>query len=403
MRTVPWVLSLLPGVVVLALTSRSAPETTALLPVAPATGAVCPLTRAEEKKAVVAFEQMMPVVRHPRCNNCHGGIDPLVPYKQGGHMGDLDTSQIAHNSVQTRRIKCQECHSELEGWDTPGPPMLWAGKSTKEICIQFKEFSTDPADFIGHVTNEHGGVQFIETAFKGDRALNDMAKDIPGDDFGQPFTIEKPPGTQQDLIRHGTEWANTVGTRGWTATKECGCEIREEGYVGSITAHFRVVADRVSVEETATGSVFFTLDHDMSDDVPQDYWHSTLGSIQWESMVRGECTGDFSGTTPIGLGADENPMATLSFDPDHSPPWFTVGIGPWKDQYYIKGTIQCGKISQIWGFPMKVGIWWLTGAGNMPLVGDGSNITGTYTQKFGEGATGTWSWSFRRTGPAKKP
>jgi hypothetical protein len=353
---------------------------------------------------------MMPVVRHPRCNNCHGGLDPLVPYKQGGHMGDLDTSTIEHNSVQTRRIVCQECHSELEGWDTPGEAMFWAGKSTKQICIQFKEMSSGPADFIGHITDEHGGIQFIETAFKGDRALNDMARDIPGDDFGQPFKVDPPPGTQQDLIRHGAEWANTVGARGWTATKECGCEIRESGYVGHVQAHFVVDAGGVLVEETAIAPVYFAIDPAMSDDVPQDYWHSSSGAIHWTSHVSGKCSGDFSGNTPIGPGADENPMATIQFDPEQSPPFFMVSIGPWQDKYYRRGTVLCPDPDKevpperVWGFPMHVGMWWLHDPAGMPLVNDGAFLAGSYTKSFGPGTTGTWSWSFRRTGEAaKKP
>ena len=415
MRILPWILSLLPGMAVLAMTNRPVAGPTAqtllpndsgpspTLPVAPATGAVCPLTRAEEKKAVLAFEQMMPVVRHPRCNNCHGGIDPLVPYKQGGHMGDLDTSQIAHNSVQTRRIKCQECHDELPGWDTPGPPMLWAGKTTKAICIQFKEFSTDPADFIGHITNEHGGVQFIETAFKGTRALNNMGIAIAED--SAPYKPEPPPGTHADLIRQGTEWANTVGTKGWTATKECGCDVRESGYVGRVTTQFTVKTERVSIEESATANVYFSIDPDMSNDVPQDYWHSTLGAIQWSSHVVGECHGDFSGTTPMGLGGDDNPMATLSFDPERTPPFFMVAIGPWQTQHYQQGTVKCDSKevpTQIWGFPMHVGVWWMHAPTGMPLVGDGSDISGSYSQNFGPAATGLWNWSFRRVGPTRK-
>ena len=45
----------------------------------------CPLSGAQKKKAVKAFEAMMPVFRHPQCSNCHGGIDPSKA--EGGHLG----------------------------------------------------------------------------------------------------------------------------------------------------------------------------------------------------------------------------------------------------------------------------------------------------------------------------
>jgi hypothetical protein len=234
-----------------------------------------------------------------------------------------------------------------------------------------------------------------------------MGKDIPGDDFNKPFTIEKPPGTQQDLIRHGTEWANAVGTRGWTATKECGCDVRESGYVGRVTTQFTVKTDQIVIEESATANVYFSIDPDMSNDGPQDYWHGTLGAIEWKSHVTGECHGDFGGTTPMGIGGDDNPMATLSFDPERSPAFFMIAIGPWKTQYYKQGILQCDSKevpTQTWLFPMQAGIWWLTGPTGMPLVKDGSELSGSWSQNFGPAATGTWNWSFRRVGgPRKKP
>ncbi len=38
-------------------------------------GPSCPLPVGEQIKAVKAFSKMMPVFRHPRCENCHGAFD----------------------------------------------------------------------------------------------------------------------------------------------------------------------------------------------------------------------------------------------------------------------------------------------------------------------------------------
>lgn len=51
-------------------------------------GRACPLTLTEEHKAGTAFEKVMPVLAHPRCFNCHGGVcttsaSGIVPIRLG--------------------------------------------------------------------------------------------------------------------------------------------------------------------------------------------------------------------------------------------------------------------------------------------------------------------------------
>ena len=43
-----------------------------------ARGPSCPLPVGRQVKAVKAFQAMMPVFRHPRCFNCHGGVNPFI-------------------------------------------------------------------------------------------------------------------------------------------------------------------------------------------------------------------------------------------------------------------------------------------------------------------------------------
>lgn len=393
---------LLPGLALASLVLAGDPEAPVpaapALSLAPERGTACPLTPSEERTAVVAFEEMMPVVRHPRCNNCHGGIDPLVPYKQGGHMGDIDTSTIAHNSVQTRRHVCQECHSELEGWDTPGEPMLWNGKTTKQICMQFKAFSTDPADFIGHITNEHGGVQFIETAFKGEKGLNDASKDISMDHFKIPFKVDPPPGTHQDLIRQGTEWANAVGTKGWTATPECGCEIRRNGWIGSATATMRMDGAQYSVEEKAFATVFFEFDADLSQGADQQYWKSTAGAISWEVTFSGQCVGHYTGTTPMVQGGDVDPIARIQLSPEAGGGLrYSASVGPWEDRYYPVTSVPCKDAPPlVTVLPRFVGDFWRHAPTGGLVTMNGTSITGDFSLKMPE-AEQRWIWSFRKT------
>ena len=46
---------------------------------APQAGGSCPLTAAQQTKSSQAWLKMMPVFRHPRCTNCHGGIPDPFP------------------------------------------------------------------------------------------------------------------------------------------------------------------------------------------------------------------------------------------------------------------------------------------------------------------------------------
>jgi hypothetical protein len=47
---------------------------------------VCPLTAEQTQKSIQAFAQITPLLHHPRCENCHGGVDPFS--ETGNHGGD---------------------------------------------------------------------------------------------------------------------------------------------------------------------------------------------------------------------------------------------------------------------------------------------------------------------------
>src|ERR1044071_4826750 len=101
------------------------PDSTATLRRAPA----CPLTRGQEKKAIEKFKKLLPVVQHPRCLNCHGGVNPFVDKRQGGHLGGaIDQSGGFIKQQQT----CQECHSGLPGWELPPEDFFFVGKRSEE-------------------------------------------------------------------------------------------------------------------------------------------------------------------------------------------------------------------------------------------------------------------------------
>jgi hypothetical protein len=147
----------------------------------------------------------MPVFRHTRCTNCHGGVDPFTEAHRGGAMDPA-----------LKKEQCQECHDQLKDWDTPGPPMFFNGRSDEAICLQIKQFSKDGEEFVEHLRHDNGGVQFIAAGFKGDRALDQQSlKDYD-------IVIDKPPGTQGQLTEKARMWVKAMGGK-YVGSPECGC------------------------------------------------------------------------------------------------------------------------------------------------------------------------------------
>ena len=171
-------------------------------------GPSCPLPVGQQVKAVKAFREMWPVFRHPRCLNCHGGVDPFADDKVTRHEGGQMEKAFPVDLEQ-----CQACHDGLPGWMVPPrEDLLFVGKSDEELCRQMKHHEKTGNDFVGHIFNDHDAtnVQFIAAGFKGDRALGDVA------------AAEPPPGTQAELTEKARKWVKILGD-GYTASPECGC------------------------------------------------------------------------------------------------------------------------------------------------------------------------------------
>lgn len=145
--------------------------------------------------------------------------------------------------------QCQACHDQLPGWDTPGRPMFFVGKSDEAICRQMKSFEEHGADFIEHIRNDKGGIQFIAAGFNGDRALGKESQDPS--ESGEPFTAQPPPGTQAELTDQASEWVKAMGGE-FVGSPECGCvrgkiELKmTSGWTGT------AAGNRMHAEATAT-------------------------------------------------------------------------------------------------------------------------------------------------------
>jgi hypothetical protein len=348
---------------------------------------------------VLAFQEMMPVLLHPRCFNCHGGVNPFVPYNKGGHLGGAAIDTV---NGQIQPTDCQQCHSELDGWDVPGQALHFVGKTSRELCIQFKSFFPKAPDlFVEHIEHEPGLPQFIKTAFKGDRALNDMAKDIPKDDYGIPFVVQSPPGTLADLVAQATAWGAAVARPGgWTPSPACGCEIRKKGWVGTVTAHARIDPWNGGVlEEKATATILFEYVTPPDPDTdPGEEYRATMGSISWHVTATGRCTGDFAGTTPLPAGFEPGNLPRLRLEPRASSVRYSVSVGPWLDAYSPVRSFTCANSPpQPATQPQFARNWWQSPGGGV-LGLDAEHLDGTHTMKFNGGFV-AWQWSFTLNSP----
>lgn len=104
----------------------------------------------DDAKAVSAFESILPVLRHPRCMNCHSSGD--FP-RQGDdeHRHTMNVRRGIHGQG-VAGMRCGTCHQDhnlagehmppgVPDWHLPSArePMIWEGLSDRQLCELFKD------------------------------------------------------------------------------------------------------------------------------------------------------------------------------------------------------------------------------------------------------------------------
>jgi hypothetical protein len=99
----------------------------------------------DAKASAEAFESIVPVLRHPRCMNCHSSGD----YPRQGDDSHRHSMQIRRgpDGQGVNTVKCSTCHQDhnLAGahmppgapdWHLPSPsePMIWEGLTDRQLC-----------------------------------------------------------------------------------------------------------------------------------------------------------------------------------------------------------------------------------------------------------------------------
>lgn len=105
---------------------------------------------AQSDNGGVAFEAIVPVLRFPRCINCHSTGD----YPRQGDDRRPHTMQARRGAAGdgVNGVKCNTCHQDRNlagvhmppgalGWDLPSPamPMIWEGRTDRQLCELIKD------------------------------------------------------------------------------------------------------------------------------------------------------------------------------------------------------------------------------------------------------------------------
>ncbi|HSE51196.1 MAG TPA: hypothetical protein VLB00_03355, partial [Gemmatimonadales bacterium] len=256
-------------------------------------GGSCPLTAAQELNSIKTFLKMMPVFRHPRCLNCHGGIPRPLPEMVRGadgvirrgppvrHAGVVDMDTTDDNRT------CEECHVDEWGGALGAP--TWTDKSDMSLCRGMHVgFPNDAAGFIDHIVRDGGHPPgFITLAFQGKRGLLDAGETIYEAETGRKITAQPPPGTHVQLIQQAKDWVAAQGGQ-FVGDKDCGCTVdRLEVKIQSSMT----IANHGPTKETTTvtgdGAVTLKLGPDLSE--PE--WDVTTGpqgfdaNLSWSGVT----------------------------------------------------------------------------------------------------------------------
>jgi hypothetical protein len=104
----------------------------------------------DDAAAAAAFESIVPVLRHPRCMNCHSDGD----YPRQGDDSHRHTMQVRRGAdgQGVNAVKCSTCHQDhnliglhmppgASDWHLPSPamPMIWEGLTDRQLCELFKD------------------------------------------------------------------------------------------------------------------------------------------------------------------------------------------------------------------------------------------------------------------------
>jgi len=146
------------------------------------------------------FQQMLPAIRHPRCTNCHGAVNPRTGHRHpGGIVPPLVVNTIARDTGCTL-----SCHTDADEWQLPGDEHFFEGRTDRQVCSQISDFvSTFGKDPFRqeHIRHDDQIIRAFDGFAGGAR---EPGKTYPDGSIGPP--PEKPRITHQEFIKAADDW-----------------------------------------------------------------------------------------------------------------------------------------------------------------------------------------------------
>jgi hypothetical protein len=104
----------------------------------------------DKANSVAAFESIVPILRHPRCINCHSTGDfPRQGDDSHPHAMNVRRGPDGHGITAEKCSTCHQDHNLGEEHLPPGAPnwhlppadmpMIWQGLTDRQICEQLKD------------------------------------------------------------------------------------------------------------------------------------------------------------------------------------------------------------------------------------------------------------------------
>jgi hypothetical protein len=177
------------------------------------------------------FSAMLPAIQHPRCTNCHGGVNVITGEGHGGGAIDNIAQEFAADGAMTgSNAACLACHdartvvqvepgdpiagtgpseSVVGPWRLAPRKFSFQGKDAVALCNQVRQFALDFG--LEAFANHMDGDDLIRLAFEGKRG-------------GASTDSDPPPITDKQFVAAAGQWLTEgklscdSGAPGWSGT-----------------------------------------------------------------------------------------------------------------------------------------------------------------------------------------
>jgi hypothetical protein len=155
-----------------------------------------PTLQRDDARARELFTSIIPVLKHPRCLNCHANGD----FPRQGDDNHVHTQNVRRGLDGHGKYgqKCSACHQEQNtaglnmppgapNWHLPpaNMPMIWEGKTPGQICRQIKDPKQNNGKSIAQIVEHVTSDKLVMWGWNPGEGRNPV--DIPHNEFARRF------------------------------------------------------------------------------------------------------------------------------------------------------------------------------------------------------------------------